>query len=72
MVTKRVHVRSLVWQDRLLCGRPSYGQELVALPAAGAYRNLCEKCRWQLGEAWATLAERAKPRPGLQRTFFQE
>lgn len=72
MATKRVHVQNLVWQDRLLCGRPSYGQEIVSLPAAKAYGNLCEKCRWQLAAAWAMLAERGRPRPGLQRTLFQE
>lgn len=71
-MSKKVHVQSLVWQDRLLCGRPSYGQELVALPAAAAYHNLCQKCRWQIAEAWATLAHRAKPKPGLQGTLFQE
>jgi hypothetical protein len=69
---KRVHVQDLTWQDRLLCGRPSYGQEIVSLPAAMGYKNLCNKCRDRLGLAWMLLATRAQVKPGLQLTLFQE
>jgi low temperature requirement protein LtrA len=69
---KRVHVQDLTWQDRLLCGRTSTRQQIVALMAATAYPNLCNKCRQRLWVAWMHLSERARPKPGLQLTLFQE
>jgi hypothetical protein len=69
---KRLHIQDLTWQDRLLCGRISYGQEIVPLMAATAYPDLCHKCRDRLYVAWSTLAIRAEPRTGEQLQLFED
>ena len=72
MCQRRLHVQDLTWPDRLLCGRRATGQQLVSLPAAKAYENLCHKCRDKLGWAWVLLAVTAEPKPGLQLYLFHE
>ena len=72
MAGDKLHVQDLTWQDRLLCGRAWTGQEIVGLMAAPACDRLCAKCRHQLHRAYAILAVRAEPKPGLQLSLWTE
>jgi hypothetical protein len=60
---QKIHVRSRIWPDRLLCGRIDAGEETVDLHCAESIERICEKCRQQLVEAIAGEAIANAPRP---------
>lgn len=66
---QRVHVASLQWQGRLICGRWDTGQELVGIDQAEKRPDLCSKCRRRVWWERRCDAIRRAPKPGLQLTF---